>query len=230
MVQLQDVTITGTDIKDLNIPYTTVADGSLIVTNNSKLETITASKVDDIKTLTVTGNTDLVSMSLAALKTAGAKAPSVHISNNDLTIENVQIPSTTVAHVIESVDFTPLAAYITDAVTNIGTLKSGTVSITADNVLKVTAADGTADNNPTVGAAATKSVSSGAADVGNNVIADYSYLKADGTPGKAAQKSFRITALGSGSGSTTVKINGSNVSLIPDTGLDDLYDVQCMGW
>ena len=70
-----NVTITGTDIKDLDIPYTTVADGSLVVTNNSKLETITASKVDDIKTLTVTGNTDLAAMSLAALKTAGAKAP-----------------------------------------------------------------------------------------------------------------------------------------------------------
>ncbi len=221
-----DVTITGTDIKDLNIPYTAVAEGSLLVKNNSKLESITASKVNGIKTLTITGNTDLTAMSFAALKTAGAKAPSVTINNNDLTIENVQIPSATVAHVIESVDFTPLAAYITAAVTNIDTLKSGTVSITADNVLKVTAADGTANNNPTVGAAATKSVSTGSADVGNNVIADYSYLASNGVPGKAAQKSFIITDLGNGAGSTTVKINGSNVSLLPDTGLDDLYDVQ----
>ena len=222
-----NVTFTGTDVKNLNIPYTAVADGSLVITNNTKLESITASKVNDLAILTVTGNTDLTSMSFAALITAGEEAPAVNISNNDLTIENVQVPSTTVAHVIESVDFTPLAAYITAAVANINaTTPTGTVSITADNVLKVTAADGTANNNPTVGAVTTKSVSTGSADVGNNVIADYSYLKANGTPGLAAQKSFRITDLGAGSGSTTVKINGSNVSLIPDSGLDDLYDVQ----
>ena len=93
---------------------------------------------------------------MAALKTAAAStSPRVFISNNQLAIENVQIPSSTVAHKIESVDFTPLAAFLTAAVGKIGAPASGaaigTVSVSADIVSTVTDALGVPDNTPVLG-------------------------------------------------------------------------------
>ena len=225
------VSVTGTDIESLDIPYTSAAKGSLTVQNNSKLTSLTASKVDGLVTLDITGNTDLTSVSMAALKTAGAStSPRVFISNNQLAIENVQIPSSTVAHKIESVDFTPLSGFLTSAVGKIGVPASGaaigTVSVSADIVSKVTDALGVPDNTPVLGTLIIDSGDAGsAADVANNTIVDYAYLAADGSGAIAAQKSFIIEDLSDNSG-TTVVINGANVSLITDTGLDDYFDVK----
>ena len=225
------VSVTGTDIESLDIPYTSAAKGSLTVQNNSKLTSLTASKVDGLVELKITGNTDLTSVSMAALKTAAAStSPRVFISNNQLAIENVQIPSPTVAHKIESVDFTPLAAFLTSAVSKIGVpavnAAIGTVSVSADIVSRVTSALGVPDNTPVLGALAIDSGDTGSdADVANNTIVDYEYLKADGSGAIPAQKSFIIENLGDDS-DTTVVINGANVSLITDTGLDDYFDVK----
>ena len=89
-----NVHIEGTDLTSIDIPYTSLAKGSLKIKDNLDLGSVTASKVDALKTLAITGNTELSAISFAALKTSAAAA-SVDISNNALVIENVQQASAT---------------------------------------------------------------------------------------------------------------------------------------
>ena len=229
-----DFQLAGSDIVTLDIPYTAATPvtgdtSSFILTGNTKLTSATADKIDGVSTFTVQTNADLTDISFAALKSNGTTtAPSVTISGNDLTIENIQIPSSTVAHKITSADFSPLSTFIADAVGNV--TAGGSVIVTADRILKTTSALGVEDTNVTVGAVLYDSADTGtAADVNNNVIASYTYTASvGGVDAVARQYSFRITDLSSGTSNTNVFINGSNVSLIPDTAIDDLYDIQ--GW
>ena len=69
-----DVEVSSTDIVTLDIPYTSAAKGTLKIDGNLDMTSVTASKVDGLKGLTITGNTELSSMSFAALKTAAAAA------------------------------------------------------------------------------------------------------------------------------------------------------------
>ena len=230
-----DFQLAGSDIVTLDIPYTAATPvtgdtSSFILTGNTKLTSATADKIDGVSTFTVQTNADLTDISFAALKSNGTTtAPDVNISGNDLTIENIQIPSSTVAHKITSADFSPLSAFIADAVGNV--TAGGSVIVTADRILKTTSALGVEDTNVTVGDDLYDSADTGtAADVDNNVIASYTYTASVGGVDAVARKySFRITDLSTlNTGNSTVVINGSNVSLIPDTAIDDLYDIQ--GW
>lgn len=78
----KDVTVTNSDITELDIPYTSAAKGSLTITSNLDLTSVTASKVDGLKGLTITGNTELETVSFDALDSAAAEA-TVNISGND---------------------------------------------------------------------------------------------------------------------------------------------------
>jgi len=69
-----DVEVSSTDIVTLDIPYTSAAKGTLKINGNLDMTSVTASKVNGLIGLTITGNTELSSMSFAALKTAAAAA------------------------------------------------------------------------------------------------------------------------------------------------------------
>ncbi|MDB4636007.1 hypothetical protein OAG00_03355 [Flavobacteriaceae bacterium] len=148
-----NVSITGTDLASIDIPYTSLAKGSLTIKDNLDLASVTASKVNGLTGLTITGNTELSTISFAALKTAGAAA-SVDISGNDLIIENVQQASATgvtpvVAKKITSADFSPLKAYFDAAIAAATATAGSGVKVIADDVLVSTSAAGVATNNPT---------------------------------------------------------------------------------
>jgi len=129
-----------------------LAKGSLTIKDNLDLTSVTASKVNALKGLTITGNTELSTVSFAALKTAAAAA-SVDISGNDLIIENVQQASATgvtpvVAKKITSADFSPLKAYFDAAIAAATATAGSGVKVVADDVLKSTSAAGVVTNNP----------------------------------------------------------------------------------
>ena len=69
-----DVEVSSTDIVTLDIPYTSAAKGTLKINGNLDMTSVTASKVNGLIGLTITGNTELSSMSFAALKTAATAA------------------------------------------------------------------------------------------------------------------------------------------------------------
>jgi len=147
-----NVSITGTDLTSIDIPYTSLAKGSLTIKDNLDLTSVTASKVDGLKGLKITGNTELSTVSFAALKTSSAAA-SVDISGNDLVIENVQQASATgvtpvVAKKITSADFSPLKAYFDAAIAAATATTGSGVKVIADDVLVSTSATGVATNNP----------------------------------------------------------------------------------
>jgi hypothetical protein len=152
-----DVTYSGTAVTAMDLGYTsatagatnaTALNGGLTLVGNLELTSFTAAKVDDITSLTVTGNTVLATLSMAALNSVGtATAASVSISGNDLTVEKIQIKSASgdlpvVAASINSVDLGPLKDYITAAKAKVGT--TGSIVITADTVTSKLNADGTA--------------------------------------------------------------------------------------
>ena len=146
----QDVTVNATDIETLDIPYTALAKGSLSITANTDLASVTASKVNGLKGLTVTGNTELTSISFAALKTSSAGA-SVDISGNELVIENVQQASAVapiVAKKITSADFAPLKTFIDAAIAAATATVGSGVKVIADDVLQSTSAAGVVTDQP----------------------------------------------------------------------------------
>jgi hypothetical protein len=217
-----DVTYSGTAVTAMDLGYTsatagatnaTALNGGLTLVGNLELTSFTAAKVDDITSLTVTGNTVLATLSMAALNSVGtATAASVSISGNDLTVEKIQIKSASgdlpvVAASINSADFGPLKNYITAAKAKVGT--AGSIVITADTVTSKLNADGTAAT----------------------VVADDSkianFLNAasrtsDAVGGTAQAKEFAVT--NNSANNYSISVNGF-VSSIPNTASDLTYDL-----
>lgn len=106
--------VSNTDIVNLAIG-STLDKGSLVITNNADLETITGATVNNVKTLTITNNGNLESISFAALKTAQKGA--VTIERNNLTIDKITEKSltgatVTVARSVETSDFKDLVTFL----------------------------------------------------------------------------------------------------------------------
>ena len=205
-----NVSITGTDLASLDIPYTSLAKGSLTIKDNLDLASVTASKVNGLKGLTITGNTELTSFSAAALKTAAAAA-SVDISGNDLVIENVQQASATgvtpvVAKKITSADFSPLKAYFDAAIAAATATAGSGVKVIADDVLVSTSAAGVATNNPST----------------DHTIINYDLnIKSNATSTGAVARvnEFEVT------GATTLTVNGFVSSAVGTTS-DRIYELE----
>jgi len=107
---LTGVTLTGssmtgftfggnTDMENLTVDTTwsgTTLDGSLSVTGNTSLISLTCSS-DNLETLTVTGNDDLITLNFAGVAKVGATGkPTVSIYGNDLTasaVDTVEDPA-----------------------------------------------------------------------------------------------------------------------------------------
>jgi hypothetical protein len=56
---LRVLQLTTLMLRHLDLPYTSAAKGSLVVTSNTKLTSLSADKVDGLATFTLTGNSDL---------------------------------------------------------------------------------------------------------------------------------------------------------------------------
>ena len=224
----KSVSVTGTDIVNLDIPYTSAAKGSLSITNNLDLESVTASKVNGLSGLTITGNTELSTLSFAALKTAGA-SPRVAVSNNDLTIDNIQEANTTpaVAFKISSADFAEISTYL-GAAADLVVKKDDSVVATADNVTKITSGTGTVNDSVDLTAKIYKSYAGAAAnDVLPTVIVNKVFTAAEsygGVTGAAAKFDILITSQVDAAGAV-VTVGGETVSVIPKTALQLYYDV-----
>ena len=205
-----NVSITGTDLASIDIPYTSLAKGSLTIKDNLDLTSVTASKVNALKGLTITGNTELSTVSFAALKTAAAAA-SVDISGNDLIIENVQQASATgvtpvVAKKITSADFSPLKAYFDAAIAAATATAGSGVKVVADDVLKSTSAAGVVTNNPST----------------DHTIINYDLnIKSNATSTGAVARvnEFEVT------GATTLTVNGFVSSAVGTTS-DRIYELE----
>ena len=205
-----NVSITGTDLASIDIPYTSLAKGSLTIKDNLDLASVTASKVDGLKGLTITGNTELSTISFAALKTSAAAA-SVDVSGNDLVIDNVQQASGTgvtpvVAKKITSADFSPLKAYFDAAIAAATATAGSGVNVIADDVLVSTSAAGVATNNPS----------------GDETIINYDLnIKSNATSTGAVARvnEFEVT------GQTTLSVNGFVSSAVGSTS-DRIYELN----
>ena len=205
-----NVSITGTDLASIDIPYTSLAKGSLTIKDNLDLASVTASKVDGLKGLTITGNTELSTISFAALKTSAAAA-SVDVSGNDLVIDNVQQASATgvtpvVAKKITSADFSPLKAYFDAAIAAATATAGSGVNVIADDVLVSTSAAGVATNNPS----------------GDETIINYDLnIKSNATSTGAVARvnEFEVT------GQTTLSVNGFVSSTVGNTS-DRIYELN----
>jgi len=205
-----NVSITGTDLASIDIPYTSLAKGSLTIKDNLDLASVTASKVDGLKGLTITGNTELSTISFAALKTSAAAA-SVDVSGNDLVIDNVQQASATgvtpvVAKKITSADFSPLKAYFDAAIAAATATAGSGVKVIADDVLVSTSAAGVATNNPS----------------GDETIINYDLnIKSNATSTGAVARvnEFEVT------GQTTLSVNGFVSSTVGNTS-DRIYELN----
>jgi hypothetical protein len=220
-----DVTVNATDLTTINIPYTAAAKGSLTVTGNADLTSLTASKVNALKGLDISANGKLASVSMAALLTSAA-SPIVNIAGNNLTIENIQLPNTTpaVAHKITSADFAPLATYI-GAAAALVVAASDSVVVTADNVNQITSGVGVVDTTVDLTAAILDSADADTTlDVLPTVISNVIFEQLGGSTGNKEKFEILITDLHN-TNDNLVQVGGSNVSLIPETGLDTYYDV-----
>ena len=222
----KDVDIQNTDLVTVDIPYTATAKGSLVVSNNADLTSFTASKVDGLFTLKVQTNPSLATLDLTALNDAGAAtAAVVAIDGNDLAIESIQLAGAApvVAHKITSADFTPLKAYLADAIGQIGT--TGSVIVTADSVGKTITAAGVEDTT----VEATDLIYGAAGIAGSTyaagVIANKSYVASDAVGGVSAVREILFTGLNATDSSNQIKVGDDTVSIIPSTGLDLYYDV-----
>jgi hypothetical protein len=111
--------VTNTNMATLTIG-STLAEGTLTVTDNGDLESIVGATVNKLNNLTITGNANLTSVSMAALVAAGATKGAVLIEKNNLVIDKITEKSTsgatvTVARKVETTDFKPLVAFLTSA-------------------------------------------------------------------------------------------------------------------
>jgi len=207
----KDVKINATDIETLSIPYTSAALGTLAITANTKLTSVTADKVAALKGFTLTGNSDLTDISFAALTAASATGASVSISGNDLVLESVSAAQTApvVAKKIVSADFTKLKSFLTSAISKVGvTAQEVNVSVDLDDVLK-SYTDAGIEQDPIAT---------------DKVISAYKYLAftTNAVGAVAKVEEMYITEL---SADSTFKVDGESVSIIGETGLTNYYDI-----
>ena len=219
----KSVTVNGTDVETLSLPYTSASEGAFIVTSNTKLTSVTADKIDALKTFTLTGNSDLTDISFAALKTVSAKGAVVAINGNDLAIESVSDAQTSpvVAKKVVSADFNKLKTFLTAAIAGITSTNGGEVKVSAEAADVVKAFDSAGDERDAVAA--------------DGVIANYDYLAVadNSVDGVSKVEEMYITSL-SGEAKfqvASVQADGTlgsyeTVSLLSDTGLEDYYDVK----
>jgi len=125
--------------------------GTLAVTSNEKLESLTADSLDDISSLDISGNENLATISFDALNSLGTSsagaaitAANINITGNDFTASNIQLPS-------DSTDAVAVTAAITttsglndlEVYAGLAAAKSTTEVFVIDHVEKVTLKDGT---------------------------------------------------------------------------------------
>ena len=118
-----DVTVSSTDIEELDIPYTSAAKGTLTISSNLDLTSVTASKVDGLKGLTITGNTELSSVSFAALDSAAAAANATITGNN--FVGTATYTSATAYSIATTSGLKEMKAFLTDVVLK----RTGTVAM-----------------------------------------------------------------------------------------------------
>jgi len=218
------VTVDSTDIETLNLPYTSAAKGVFAVTNNTKLTSVTASKIDGLSSFSLTGNADLTDISFAALKAAGATGATVAISGNDLSVESVNDAQTApvVKKKVVSADLNVLKTFLADAISDISATSGTQVMVSVDLADVVRAYDSDGDERDPVAADA--------------VIANYDYLAvADNSTGNVAKvEEMYISSLSAGDATfkvASVQADGTYgtaeaVSIITHTGLEDYYDIK----
>ena len=206
----KSVTVDGTDIETLDIPYTTAAKGTLVVQNNSKLTAIHADKIDGLSALTITSNADLAEISFDALESAAATGATVAISGNDLMVESVSDAQTSpvVAKKIVSADFAVLKAFLADAIDKVTSTSGTQVMVSVDTADVDRAYDSAGDE---------RNVASTDA-----VLANVDYVASDATDSISKVEEVYFTAL---TGDATFQVDGSSVSIIDQTGLDIYYDI-----
>ena len=206
----KSVTVNNTDVETLDIPYTSAAKGSLVVTNNSKLTSLTADKVDGLSNLEISTNADLATISFDALDSAATAGADVAISGNDLEIESVSDAQTspTVAKKVASADFAVLKAFLADAISKV-TATSGTQVMVSVDTADVDRAYDSAGDERTVAST-------------DAVIANFSYLASNATGSVSKVEEMYITSL---TGNSTFQVGGSSVSILKEGGLDVYYDV-----
>ncbi|MCG5644681.1 hypothetical protein MCN98_07975 [Flavobacteriaceae bacterium LSUCC0859] len=221
-----NVKVAGTDLSTLDIPYTSAAKGSLEVSGNSDLTSLTADNVDGLHKLIVKNNSELDTISFAALNDVGAAtAAVVDIQSNDLTIESIQLPGTSpvVAHVITSADFEPLSDFIADAAGQIGT--AGSVVVKADNIGKTITAAGVEDLTVAATDLIYDTDSVSGADTAAGVIANVDYEASNAVGGVSQVREMLITGLDGTDSNNGIQVGDDIVSIIPSTGLSLYYDV-----
>ena len=139
--------------------------GTLTVTSNEKLESLTADSLDDISSLDISSNDNLATISFAALNSLGTTsagaalaAANINITGNDFTATNIQLPS-------ETTDAVSVAAAITttsglddlEVYAGLAAALSTSEVFVIDHVAKVTKKDGTTPGNiPAITSGASK--------------------------------------------------------------------------
>ena len=217
------VTVNGTDVETLNLPYTTAAEGSFVVTANTKLTSVTADKIDALKTFTLTGNSDLTDVSFAALKTVSAKGAVITINGNDLAIESVSDAQTSpvVAKKVVSADFSELKTFLTAGIAGITATNGGEVKVSADLADVVKAFNASGDERDPA--------------AGDQVIANFDYLAVanNSVGGVSKQEELYISTLSNESQFKVASVQADGtlgtyetVSLMSHTGLEDYYDIK----
>jgi hypothetical protein len=165
--------LTGaTDLTSLTLGHgpnasSTTKRSDLTITGATNLVSLTANSVNNANVLVIEDNPALTTISLSGLTALATEAAAVtsalnvRIDDNDLQVQNVQIPTAAgttpaiVGKVTSDSGITALKAYLDLAITSSAT--AGTVYVFLDNVLKVTKNDGSV----VVGTDTTTSVASG---------------------------------------------------------------------
>ena len=187
--------------------------GTLSISGNSDLTSVTGDLIDDITSFTIEDNPELDTISFKALNSVGAAtAAVVKIEDNDLVIDNIQRASATgvspvVALQYKSADFGPLKAFFDAAIAKVGT--TGSVLVSADDVIQETSAAGDVTEDP------------GAVDDADHVLVNYDpSVKSNAVGSKAMVEEFTFT----NTGDATLTV-GNYVSTIKDNGGTAYYDL-----
>ncbi|MDA8993366.1 hypothetical protein N9F74_02000 [Flavobacteriaceae bacterium] len=200
--ELINLTINNTALAEASLDHTNgdlAKGGSLVVTNNEDLVTLAASKIDGLKTLTITNNDELESISFDSLAatptdgsgvsvTIGGSAANANALNAfDILQENATDGT------FNSGDsgLDSLKAFLTAA----AAINASTLTVYFDSADTYTSAAGVTTNNLTI-----------AANAGNLVVVN----KDASTGDSGAKRSWVITATGSGTYDLTA--NGATIT------------------
>ena len=137
-----DVEVSSTDITALDIPYTSAAKGTLKINANLDLVTVTASKVNTLKGLTITGNTELNKVTFAALA-AAATAATVNITGNKFA-GTVTYTSATAAGLVSTSGLKELKGFLDSAITG----RTGTVAMQVELDVATVVTSAGVESNP----------------------------------------------------------------------------------